>query len=351
MPPDDHFLMEVKRWVLCECGFDQLLFTKGRTESCIRTVCSFDSEPSLSISSVWDAIHLFAESAKPNCVTLGRWEKAVKQLENQFQGEQVSKVMEVNDKIVMKITNKKIMISSWRGNDQVSMSELDTPPESPINDILSTEGGSKMYALLQNGNVHPCAFTSDSTLSLRSPVLGTAVKQVACGSDHLLLVGDASGRVWSLGLNHRGQLGHGDLQSRTQPCIIEALDGLVIKEVACGLWHSLALSQYGDVYSWGWNAHKQLGHSSDLATVATPAMVEVDEEVEFKCVQCGARHSAALSVCGKLWMWGWNGYGQLGHYRTTTGTPTPVCMAAGLISWIHCTPWSTLFLQKKNEPN
>lgn len=33
--------------------------------------------------------------------------------------------------------------------------------------------------------------------------------------------------------------------------------------IACGAWHSLALSRTGDVYGWGWARHGLLGRAGE----------------------------------------------------------------------------------------
>lgn len=40
----------------------------------------------------------------------------------------------------------------------------------------------------------------------------------------------------------RGQLGHGSIENQSKPVLLEALDGIQIKTIACGGWHSAAVS-------------------------------------------------------------------------------------------------------------
>lgn len=89
---------------------------------------------------------------------------------------------------------------------------------------------------------------------LFSPIqLAVKVDEVSCGKEHVLLLNKMSGCMLSFGLGSRGQLGHGRVDPETTPQIIEALAGICIKEIAAGGWHSLALSDIGDIYAWGWN--------------------------------------------------------------------------------------------------
>ena len=57
-----------------------------------------------------------------------------------------------------------------------------------------------------------------------------------------------------------------------------ALGGLKVTQVAAGLAHTVALTDSGDVYSWGWNADGQLGLADDQSR-AEPELV-ADPKVE-----------------------------------------------------------------------
>ncbi|KAK4337386.1 hypothetical protein RND71_044131 [Anisodus tanguticus] len=89
---------------------------------------------------------------------------------------------------------------------------------------------------------------------------------VACGHEHVLLL-TKKGSVYSYGMGSRGQLGHGNSEDVTEDCkLIEALEGIKIIQISAGSWHSLALSEFGDVYSWGLNESGQLGVDSTRDT-------------------------------------------------------------------------------------
>lgn len=338
-------------WYLQECGFNQAAFSprpkrqaevKGNT----RTLCSFTSDPPLHVTAsfAWDASYVFAEltSKKIHTVTLGRWQGLLGKVEGQLAvGDRVTKVMEVGEKVLFKTMTKNVLVSD-SASKNVSVLELGQTACIKCSHIV----GDKLIVLFDDGSLHLSPVNSNPLLGSHYP-LEWAVKEVACGSDHVVLLEEGRGRVWTLGLNHRGQLGHGDLCQRMEPSLIEALDGLKMTAVSCGRWHNLVLSECGDLYSWGWNAHKQLGHSPDLATITTPHLVDMNEADVFGSVSCGARHSAALTVCGKLLTWGWNAYGQLGH--SEEAGPAVVRLPVNtVVSWMYCGPWSTLFISKSN---
>ena len=64
--------------------------------------------------------------------------------------------------------------------------------------------------------------------------------------------------------------------------------------VASGDWHSAAVSEDGDLYTWGCNTEGQLGHSTEeLSCVAMPVRVEFSSKVAS--VACGTWHTVALT--------------------------------------------------------
>ncbi|XP_054264498.1 uncharacterized protein LOC128987591 [Macrosteles quadrilineatus] len=143
------------------------------------------------------------------------------------------------------------------------------------------------------------------------------VKDIACGRAHIILLSD-NGQVFSVGEGSRGQLGHGELEAEEEPRLVEGLAGLTVVAVACGGWHSCAVTADGDLYTWGWNMSGQLGlqtskAGSGVSVQALPVAVEYPHNEDIKVISaaCGARHTVSLTEGGGVWVCGWNGYGQL----------------------------------------
>jgi alpha-tubulin suppressor-like RCC1 family protein len=67
------------------------------------------------------------------------------------------------------------------------------------------------------------------------------------------------GALFSFGKNVFGSLGLGGRIFAQAPEQISKLQNKKIISVACGFYHSLALSDIGDVYSWGRGFEGQLG--------------------------------------------------------------------------------------------
>ena len=60
------------------------------------------------------------------------------------------------------------------------------------------------------------------------------------------------GKVFTWGGNRSGQLGHDDKEYDIYciPMKVESLDGLFIVKIACGEYHTVAITDDGDIYTW-----------------------------------------------------------------------------------------------------
>ncbi|XP_023110674.2 RCC1 domain-containing protein 1 isoform X6 [Felis catus] len=122
-------------------------------------------------------------------------------------------------------------------------------------------------------------------------------RRLELGAEHALLL-DEAGQVFSWGQGRHGQLGHGTLEAELEPRPLEALQGVPMAEVAAGGWHSVCVSETGDIYIWGWNESGQLA-------LPSRSLAEVGK-------------TAAGEGTGELYTWGWGKYGQLGHKDTSS---------------------------------
>ncbi|XP_062964682.1 probable E3 ubiquitin-protein ligase HERC6 isoform X2 [Cynocephalus volans] len=137
------------------------------------------------------------------------------------------------------------------------------------------------------------------------------VDLVSCGKEHSLAVCH-SGRVFAWGAGSEGQLGIGNFKEiNFTPQKIKSLTGIKIIQVSCGHYHSLALSKDSQVFSWGKNSQGQLGLGKMVPSQATPQRVRSLEGIPLAQVAAGGAHSFALSLLGTSYGWGSNNAGQL----------------------------------------
>jgi len=184
--------------------------------------------------------------------------------------------------------------------------------------------GSGAFGQLGHGNT-----TQQNTPKLIDALDGLNIVQVAAGDAHSLAV-DADGDVYSFGSGFSGQLGHGDTARQETPKLIDALDDPNIVQVAAGDFYSLAVTADGDVYSFGSGAFGQLGHDN-TAQQDTPKLIDALDGLNIVQVAAGDFHSLAVTDDGDVYSFGLSSDGQLGHGNTTQqNTPKLIDALDGL---------------------
>nr|XP_013806962.1 PREDICTED: E3 ISG15--protein ligase HERC5-like [Apteryx mantelli mantelli] len=151
------------------------------------------------------------------------------------------------------------------------------------------------------------------------------IVQIACGDHHSMAL-SRGGELFTWGQNAHGQLGVGGQVTRTaEPQLVEGLKGIALAQITAGGAHSLAVSLSGAVYSWGKNDFGQLGlgHTEDRDR---PSYIGALQHWKTVFISCGADHTAVLSKDGLVCTFGAGEAGQLGH-NSTRNERTPRVVA------------------------
>ncbi|XP_048225774.1 ultraviolet-B receptor UVR8 isoform X2 [Ricinus communis] len=138
------------------------------------------------------------------------------------------------------------------------------------------------------------------------------------------------------------------------PLMVTLAPGVRITNVAAGGRHTLALSDMGQVWGWGYGGEGQLGLGSRIKMVSSPHLIPcIDASASgkdrslivhqgnltpsaqastfpgsyVKEIACGGRHSAIVTDTGALLTFGWGLYGQCGQ-GTTNDQLRPACVPA-----------------------
>ena len=187
-------------------------------------------------------------------------------------------------------------------------------------------------------------------LSLLS-VLVVRADKIAAGKDFAGAI-DAGGILRTWGNNSIGQLGHSSgVAVVATPTKVSAT--VTYAAVAMGQDFTLAIDTAGVVWAWGNNASGQLGcGSSTTLSSATPVKVGLPAGTTATAVIAGLSHGIALLSDGRVYIWGSNGSGQLGHNDTITHyTPVAIYDGAGVstsnwrYSAIGATDLSSFFIK------
>lgn len=143
------------------------------------------------------------------------------------------------------------------------------------------------------------------------------------------------------------------------PTEVKALTGIRIIKISAGGWHSCAISEYGDLYVWGWNDMGQLGvkeGSQNVQSFGLPTLVDIYDDdgrknqLNILDVACGNRHTAILLEDKSIWTSGNNKYGQLG--LGTQKIYQKVVYFKKSLTYksdceLNCGPWSTIIMAKR----
>eukprot|EP00252_Welwitschia_mirabilis_P000760 TRINITY_DN10723_c0_g1_i2.p1 TRINITY_DN10723_c0_g1~~TRINITY_DN10723_c0_g1_i2.p1 ORF type:complete len:508 (+),score=111.39 TRINITY_DN10723_c0_g1_i2:348-1871(+) len=170
----------------------------------------------------------------------------------------------------------------------------------------------------------------------------------------------------------------GDESVSAPPCLVSLRPGIKVVTVAAGGRHTLALTDTGQVWGWGYGGEGQLGLGSRIRTVSSPhpipcfgtssqwkelqpAVTKGNKASEgqsvkvpgsyVKAIACGGRHSAIITDAGALLTFGWGLYGQCGQGCTEDElSPAYVSALAGLhIQGIAAGLWHTVCITATGE--
>lgn len=171
---------------------------------------------------------------------------------------------------------------------------------------------------------------------------------VSCGDEHSVLV-TGNGKLYVFGSNTYGQLGMSPGNVISIPTCVKALKSEKIKLAACGRNHTLVSTVQGKVYSSGLNSEGQLGLGDTTERSGFHEISFFSSQYKIKHLSAGSNTSAALTVDGKLFMWGENSEGQLG-----LGDEKMVCSPHQVdigkpISWVSCGYYHSAFVTQDGE--
>nr|XP_043631740.1 PH, RCC1 and FYVE domains-containing protein 1-like [Erigeron canadensis] len=138
------------------------------------------------------------------------------------------------------------------------------------------------------------------------------VQNIACGGRHAALV-TKQGEIFSWGEESGGRLGHGVDSDVLCPKLIESLSNTNIELVACGEYHTCAVTLSGELYTWGDGHFGILGHGNEVSHWVPKRVNGPLEGIHVSFISCGPFHTAVVTSAGQLFTFGDGTFGVLGH--------------------------------------
>ena len=155
------------------------------------------------------------------------------------------------------------------------------------------------------------------------------ISQITCGLAHTMFLTD-DGNVYGVGKNNYNQLGYSSSNSdQSTPRYLSWFNdnSIVISQIACGGYHTMFLTDNGNVYGVGSNSNYQLGYSSSTANQPMPRYLswfrEGGNNITISQIACGYNYTMFLTDDGNVYGVGYNGYYQLGYSTSNSDQSTP----------------------------
>ena len=178
------------------------------------------------------------------------------------------------------------------------------------------------------------------------------IVEIAAGANHMIAITKDS-RLFTWGCGEQGQLGRRILERHKTNALAPSnitpgkrRKQNQLEKVACGSYHSLAISSEKELYSWGLNNYGQLGQDSTEET-NRPVLAETDEKVV--AIEAGEHHSIFLNEKGFVFSAGRGDSGQLGRANETHSTTFRKIEKLSKIKMIASGGNHSLAVNDKNE--
>ncbi|TKY65720.1 E3 ubiquitin-protein ligase HERC1 [Spatholobus suberectus] len=117
---------------------------------------------------------------------------------------------------------------------------------------------------------------------------------IACG--HTMTVAlTTSGHIFTMGNIEYGQLGNPLADGKVPILVQDKLVGEFVEEISCGAHHVAALTSRSELYTWGRGANGRLGHG-DIEDRKSPTLVESLKDRHVKNISCGSNFTSCICI-------------------------------------------------------
>lgn len=134
---------------------------------------------------------------------------------------------------------------------------------------------------------------------------------MSAGAKHSAFL-DQQGFIHCSGNNDAGQLGVATRSVQYMPLQVDSFDKRC-QSVACGVYHTLALTREGQIYAFGLNSEGQLGVETNHSSSINPVLIDDVSHIKMSYIAAGTFSAAIALETGSLYLWG---TGTFGEFKT-----------------------------------
>jgi uncharacterized repeat protein (TIGR02543 family) len=199
--------------------------------------------------------------------------------------------------------------------------------------VATADGGLFAWGYGQYGQLGNGGTTNSAVpvaVNMSGALSGKAVIAASGGWEHTVAL-TADGLVYAWGAGAMGQLGNGTLTDSSLPVAVTTngvLLGKTLVAIGSGEYHCLAVGSDGRVYAWGPSSNGELGNGG-TALSSVPVAVSTNGVLFGKnivAVRGSYDSSTALSDDGQVFTWGNNANGELGNPAYAPRSYVPVAV-------------------------
>lgn len=185
----------------------------------------------------------------------------------------------------------------------------------PITEITSGSTGNIVLYAKWTVNQYSIYYEIINNIPLNT---GESIIKISLGDSHSAVL-TSIGKVYIWGRNSDRQLGDGTTVNKNTPIDITSQFNLNVGEkitdIALGWLNSSALTSDGRIFVWGYNEYGQIGDGT-IDTIYFPKDITSQFNLNIgetiTQVSLGWMHSSLITSEGRIFVWGRNNHGQLG---------------------------------------
>jgi len=211
-------------------------------------------------------------------------------------GEEGENPRELSPRVVEALVGKKVVGASAGDHHTV---------------VWTEEGELFTFGLGDNGRLGHGGHQNELVPRLVEALTGKKVVGVSAGACHTV-VWTEEGELFTFGAGGNVVLGHGGEENESVPRLVQALAGKKVIGAAAGEYQTAAWTEEGELFTFGHGGYGKLGYGGQQNELV-PRLVEVLVGKKVIGAAAGTCHTAAWTEAGDLFTFGYGRHGQLGH--------------------------------------